>query len=141
MSRRLAAVAALTLAGALGACGGGDKQASTQAETRTQPSGPGRGSITAAALEYCVEGAGAQGEKVDDSGDVEGARRELVVSWPDTGHSADVYFAPDEAAAAEAARKLDAGLHARQDRNAIVVPSSDRAPDSLEALLIDDCIP
>jgi hypothetical protein len=97
--------------------------------------------MTAGELSYCVEGAGARTAEPGDEGDVEGAKRELVISWADTKHSADIYFAADDAAARSTAEKLDGDRHARQDGNVIIVPDPDHPPDSVEALLIDDCIP
>jgi hypothetical protein len=148
VSPPLTRAAAIVLLGAAfggPGCGGGDGDtgdgANTGVDTTAQPAAPGREAMTAGALKYCVEGAGAQAAKPADEGDVEGAKRELVISWPDTKHSADIYFTADDAEAQSAADKLDADRHARRDGNVIIVPDAGRPPDSVEALLIDDCIP
>src|SRR3954452_14275036 len=125
---------------AVAAWGGDDeaKRDKPRTEDRTPSAKPQ--AFTAAELKYCVEGAGALAAKPGQPRDhVGGAQHELVVSWPDTKDSADIYFAPDDAAAQMAAREI--GGDASQKSNVIVVPDSRHPPTADESLLIDDCIP
>jgi hypothetical protein len=137
----------LLIGAALGgpACGGDagkDRdRASTAVDTPAEAPAPAREPMTAGELSYCVEGAGARTARPGDQGDVEGARRELVIFWADTKHSADIYFSAGDAAAQGALEQLSGQRHVRRDRNVVIVPDADRPPDSVEALLIDDCIP
>jgi hypothetical protein len=136
VSRRVVLLAAVI--GLAGCGGGGGSQA---------PSSPGERAAVAQ-LKYCLEGAGAitaaPGNSIPELGkapsgqDADGAKRVLVAAWRDTKHSADVYYADSDAAAAKAAGGLGTGAESKG--RLVVAPGRESPASSDELLLLSDCL-
>lgn len=132
------AVTGLAGCGSSGSGQAGNSQAPVSAAERA----------AVAELKYCLEGAGAlaaaPGKTIPELGnapggqDAQGAKRVLVAAWNDTKHSASVYYADTDGAAANAAGGLGKGV---QQKGRLVVAPGETPLSDDEALLVSDCLP
>jgi hypothetical protein len=140
VSRRtiLLAVAVVGLAG----CGSGDRSEGSHAPvTPAERAG-------VADFKYCLEGASVltapPGKTIPELGkapagqDVQGAKWVLSAGWRFTKHSANIYYADSDAAAAKAAGEL--GKAAQQKGRLVIAPSKGSSLESDEAQLVSDCL-
>jgi hypothetical protein len=135
----LLAVAVMGLAG----CGSGD-----HSEPSQTPATPAERAAVGE-FKYCLEGASvltaAPGKTIPELGkapagqDAQGAKWVLSAGWRFTKHSANVYYANSDGAAANAA--ADLGKGAQQKGRLVVAPSEGSSLESDEAQLVTDCLP
>ena len=134
----LLAVAVVGLAG----CGSGDgSQRSHAPVTPAERAG-------VADFKYCLEGASVltaePGKTIPELGkapagqDAQDAKWVLSAGWRFTKHSANIYYADSEGAAAKAAGELGKG--AQQKGRLAIAPSEGSTLSSDEAQLVTDCL-